>query len=159
MQHLMAMMVLVATAGLGSQTVWAAAKANGPPNLDVKPSCEAAADRTSMEQVPGGSNVRDVASCMRDENEARDQLAKEWAQFSPGDQQRCTSITKTGGIPSYVELIVCLEMIRDAKGYNARAPATATAPATAPTTAPATAPTPSSGQPARQTKKKVDSTP
>ena len=141
MQHLMAMMVLVATAGLGSQTVWAAAKANGPPNLDVKPSCEAAADRTSMEQVPGGSNVRDVASCMRDENEARDQLAKEWAQFSPGDQQRCTSITKTGGIPSYVELIVCLEMIRDAKSYNAAAPTT------------------SSGQPARQTKKKVDSPP
>jgi hypothetical protein len=60
-----------------------------------------------MEQTPG-ANVRDVASCLRDENEARDQLAKEWAQFSPGDQQHCASITKTGGIPSYV-------MIRDAK--------------------------------------------
>jgi hypothetical protein len=60
---------------------------------------------------------------MRDENEACDQLAKEWAQFSPGDQQRCTSITKTGGIPSYVELLVCLEMIRDARDYNGAAPA------------------------------------
>jgi hypothetical protein len=74
-----------------------------------------------MEQVPG-SNVRDVASCMRDENDARDQLAKEWAQFSPSDHQLCRSETKTGGVPSYVELLVCLEMIRDAKGYNQAAP-------------------------------------
>jgi hypothetical protein len=43
-----------------------------------------------MEQIQG-SHVRNVASCMRSENEARDQLAKEWAQFSRGDQQRCTS--------------------------------------------------------------------
>jgi hypothetical protein len=96
------------------------AAVDSPPSLNVKPSCEAAADRTAMEQVPG-ANVRDTASCMRDENEARDQLAKEWAQFSSGDQQKCTSITKTGGIPSYVELLVCLEMIRDAKDYNGAA--------------------------------------
>jgi hypothetical protein len=93
----------------------------GPPNLNVKPSCEAAADRTAMEQMPG-TNVRDVASCMRDENEARDQLAKEWAKFSRDDQQNCTSITTTGGIPSYVELLVCLEMNRDAKDYRETAP-------------------------------------
>jgi hypothetical protein len=130
----MAMMVLGATVELGSQTVWAAAKANGPPNLNVRPSCEAAADRTAMEQNVG-SNVRDVASCMRDEDEARDQLAKEWAQFSAGEHNLCTSVTKTGGIPSYVELLVCLEMNRDAKSYKE------------------TAPTPSRGQPARQTKK------
>ena len=156
----MAMVALAATVGLGSQALWAKAnaRANGPPTLNVKPSCDAAADRTSMEQT-AGSNVRDVASCMRDENEARDQLAKEWAQFPSGDQRSCTSITKTGGIPSYVELLVCLEMDRDAKGYNAPIPTTATAPATAPTTPSTTAPTPYSGQPARQTKKKVGSPP
>jgi len=129
---LVATVFLVATVGLGFQAVSAAVNGShltskkntlggrgggGPPSLNVKPSCEAAADRTAMEQTPG-TNVRDVASCMRDENEARDQLAKEWAQFSRGDQQNCTSITTTGGIPSYVELLVCLEMIRDAKGYN-----------------------------------------
>jgi hypothetical protein len=124
---LLAAVLLVATVRLGSQAASAAVKDNGPPTLNVKPSCEAAADRTAMEQVPG-SNVRDTASCMRDENEARDQLTKEWAQFSPADRERCTSITKTGGIPSYVELIVCLEMIRDAKGYNGTAPTTGTAP-------------------------------
>jgi hypothetical protein len=42
------------------------------------------------------------------------------AQFSPPDQQRSTSETKTGGIPRYVELLVYLEMIGDAKGYHLR---------------------------------------
>jgi len=108
--------LLVATVGLRSQATSAAAK--GPPTLNVKPSCEAAAARTAMEQIQG-SHVRDVAGCMRSENEARDKLAKEWAQFSRGDQQRCTSVTKTGGIPSYVELLGCLERHRDVKSYKA----------------------------------------
>ena len=106
MWRLMAMMVL------GSQVALAATE--GPPNLNAEPSCRAAADAAAMGSL-GGGNVRDLASCMRDENEARDQLGKEWTQFLPGEQQRCTSETKMGGSPSYVELLVCLEMIRDAK--------------------------------------------
>jgi hypothetical protein len=107
-----AAMLLVATVGLGFQATSAAAK--GPPTLNVKPSCEAAAGHAAMEQIYG-SNVRTVAGCMRSENEARDQLAKEWAQFSRDDQHRCTSVTKTGGDPSYVELLGCLERHRDVK--------------------------------------------
>ena len=61
-----------------------------------------------------GANTRDLASCMRDEDEARDTLAKEWTQFAAQDQRRCVGETQTGGSPSYVELLVCLEMIRDA---------------------------------------------
>jgi hypothetical protein len=103
---------LIATIVFASQ---AALAAEGPPNLNAEPSCRAAADAAAMGSIGGGGNVRDLASCMRDENEARDQLGKEWAQFSPSEQQRCTSETKMGGSPSYVELLVCLEMIRDAK--------------------------------------------
>jgi hypothetical protein len=114
------MRLLAAVLALFISATSVSAAVDGPPSLDVKPSCEAAADRTAIEKV-FGSNVRDTASCMRDENEARDQLDKEWAQFSPADQQNCTSITTTGGIPSYVELLVCLEMIRDAKDYNGTA--------------------------------------
>jgi hypothetical protein len=102
----------IATMVLGSQVTLAAAEA--VPNLNVEPSCRAAADSAAMGTI-AGANVRDLASCMRDENEARDQLAKEWSQFLPGERERCTSETKTGGSPSYVELLVCLEMIRDAK--------------------------------------------
>jgi hypothetical protein len=111
-----AVVLLVATVGLGFPATSAAAKRM--PTLNVRPSCEAVAARAAMEQIQG-SNVRDVASCMRSENDARDQLAKEWAQFPRGDQQRCTSVTKTGGIPSYVELLGCLERHRDVRSYRA----------------------------------------
>jgi len=108
-----AAMLLVATVGLGSQATSAAAK--GPPNLNVSPSCEAAADRTALARAPG-SNVRTLKSCMRDENKARHQLAKQWAQFSPAEHHLCTSVTRTGGAPSYVDLLVCLKMYQEAKG-------------------------------------------
>lgn len=109
----------IATMALGSLVTLAAAE--GVPNLNVEPSCRAAADSAAMGTIAGG-NVRDLASCMRDENEAREQLAKEWSQFLPGERERCTSETKTGGSPSYVELLVCLEMIRDAKNPSIAAP-------------------------------------
>jgi hypothetical protein len=105
----------IATVVLGSLVTVAAAE--GVPNLNVEPSCRAAADSAAMGTVAGG-NVRDLASCMRDETEARDQLAKEWSEFLPSERDRCTSETKTGGSPSYVELLVCLEMIRDVKNPN-----------------------------------------
>jgi hypothetical protein len=106
---------LVAATAVAAQADWAAAE--GVPTLDVEPSCRAAADAAAMGAL-AGANTRDLASCMRDETEARDSLSKEWAQFSGQDQQRCVSETKTGGTPSYVELLVCLEMMRDASGQD-----------------------------------------
>jgi hypothetical protein len=114
---------LIAAMVLGSQVTLVAAE--GPPNLNAEPSCRAAADSAAMGSL-GGGNVRDLASCMRDENEARDQLGKEWTQFLPSEQQRCTSETKMGGSPSYVELLVCLEMIRDAKNPSGQSEPSAT---------------------------------
>ena len=87
------------------------------PKLNVEPSCRAAADAAKMGAL-AGANTRDLNSCMRDENEAKDALAKEWHEFSASDQQRCVRETTTGGSPSYVELLVCLEMIRDASGQD-----------------------------------------
>jgi hypothetical protein len=122
MWRFIATMVLASV--LGSQVTLAAAE--GPPNLNAEPSCRAAADSAAMGSL-GGGNVRDLASCMRDENEARDQLGKEWTQFSPSEQQRCASETRMGGSPSYVELLVCLEMIRDAKGTQSESAPSPTA--------------------------------
>jgi hypothetical protein len=109
---------LLCVAALG---VWLhaplAAGADGVPKLNAEPSCRAAADAAAMGALPG-ANMRDLASCMRDEDEARDTLSNEWVQFSERDKQRCVSETQTGGSPSYVELLVCLEMIRDASGQD-----------------------------------------
>jgi hypothetical protein len=52
---------------------------------------------------------------MNDEKAAREDLVKNWSSFSADDKTHCLSMVSTGGGPSYVELLSCLEMSRDAK--------------------------------------------
>jgi hypothetical protein len=78
------------------------------PVLKVEPSCRAAGG-VSM------STGRTMESCMNDENAARDELGTAWAKFSAADKSHCLTMVTTGGGPSYVELLSCLEMSRDAK--------------------------------------------
>jgi hypothetical protein len=80
---------------------------NGPPELNVGPSCEAAA-RVAI--VAG----RDKEACLGDERAARDQLTKNWSQYATADKTLCVGMNRTGGSSSYVELVSCLEVMRDA---------------------------------------------
>jgi hypothetical protein len=52
--------------------------------------------------------------CLDDERAARDDLMKEWGQFPAQDKAMCTDQSKNYH-PSYVELLPCLEIARDAK--------------------------------------------
>jgi len=87
------------------------ALADEPPKLDVAPSCEAAA-RGAV--VIG----RDKAACMGDENAALDVLKQNWSKYSGDDKVQCVGNVKTGGPASYVELLSCLEIMRDAKSIR-----------------------------------------
>jgi hypothetical protein len=62
-----------------------------------------------------GSSVVAPGRCTQDEGKARDQVQDEWSQFAAADKATCTKTTSTDGTPSYVELLTCLEMARDAK--------------------------------------------
>ena len=42
-------------------------------------------------------------------------VAQEWPQFAMPDKTYCTRTTESGGSSSYVELLTCLELARDAK--------------------------------------------
>jgi hypothetical protein len=53
--------------------------------------------------------------CAADEAQARDQLPKEWAQFTPRARVQCDGEASSDGTASYVEFLTCLEMERDAK--------------------------------------------
>jgi len=79
------------------------------PKLNYEPSCKAAVATAAI-----GS--RDESACKRDEEAARAKLEQVWSQFKADDQQRCVRLTSLGGSPSYVELLTCLEMSRDASG-------------------------------------------
>ena len=80
----------------------------GVPTLNVQPSCRGAA-------IAGMNTGRTAETCMSDENTAHDTLGKQWSEFSAADKSHCLSMISTGGAPSYVELLSCLEMSRDAK--------------------------------------------
>jgi hypothetical protein len=94
---------------LGLQT--AAAPAEGPPNLNVAPSCNAAAR--------GAIAIgRDKEACMGDERTAQDTLKENWSKYNGADKTQCIGNVKTGGPASYVELLSCLEIMRDAKSIR-----------------------------------------
>jgi hypothetical protein len=91
--------IAIATSGM--------ACAGGPPELDVSTSCSAAV----RESVAVGANKQ---ACLDDERVAKDTLTKDWSTFSPDARTQCVGMNRTGGPPSYVELLVCLEIMRDA---------------------------------------------
>jgi hypothetical protein len=85
----------------------ARAFADGVPKLNVTPSCRAITESPGLDA--------DFNSCLQSENKARDQLEKEWNSFVASDRALCRRTATMGGVPSYTELLTCLEMARDAR--------------------------------------------
>jgi hypothetical protein len=81
--------------------------ADSVPKFDVERTCRGAA----VSGLPG----RDSASCQRDEQDARSKLEKDWSQYNATQRSECDGLVTTGGAPSYVELLTCLEMAKQAK--------------------------------------------
>jgi hypothetical protein len=90
-------------------------RGGGPPTLQVGPSCEAA----GRGAVVLGRNKE---ACLADETTAQDTLKQNWAKYPATDTTTCTGMTTTGGPASYVELLSCLEILRDAKSIEATDP-------------------------------------
>ena len=83
------------------------AGADDPPILNMSPSCDAAAS-TAI------SIGRNKQACMDEEGKAQDLLTKNWSQYRPADKTQCVGMVSKGGPPSYVELLSCIEIMRDA---------------------------------------------
>jgi hypothetical protein len=65
-------------------------------------------------RIEGGPSV-DQARCSRDEAAALRQLQEAWAQYAGADRKTCATEATIGDFASYVELLSCLEMTRDAR--------------------------------------------
>jgi hypothetical protein len=83
------------------------------PAIDPLPACRDAAERAKP--------VGDIDLCMRKEMAARDELVKHWAEFSGSDKAVCVPLHTRGGLPTYTELITCLEVVRDARKAREKA--------------------------------------
>jgi hypothetical protein len=79
-----------------------------PPVLKVGTSCEAAG---SGSVVAG----RNKDSCLADETTALNTLKQNWSKYQASDKTECVALENNGGPASYVELLSCLEVRRDAR--------------------------------------------
>jgi hypothetical protein len=57
---------------------------------------------------------QDKNTCRKDEEEARNQLNKQWTQFTKAGRSNCIQTTAIGGRPGYVELSACLRIMNNA---------------------------------------------
>jgi hypothetical protein len=85
-----------------------AANKGSPPKLDVKSTCQRAQPLSSGEKSA-------YQGCLDDEMQARHELEKSWPKFKASAQKDCVEVTKIGGAPSYVELLTCLELDKQAQ--------------------------------------------
>ena len=84
----------------------AATPADRIPDFNVEPHCREIAAKAAP--------VGDADACLADERAALNQLAGEWGQFTLSERSYCTRLSTLGSQPSYVDLLTCLEMARDA---------------------------------------------
>jgi hypothetical protein len=115
----------------------AGAAAGGVPKLNVEQSCREA-------QAFGGDDKNKLAfkGCMQDENDAFAQLQKNWSRYKAANRSNCLA-QGISPMPSYVEILTCIEMYDSAGMLNkagaSSAPSNAAAPA-APASPPSPAP-------------------
>jgi len=110
-------MILPKVLALGAQLLVPVAAGDGVPNLNVEQVCEGIAQQ-------GGVTFRDPAvaqekkNCLDSEQQIREELVKQWSNFSASDRTHCVNESVMGGDSSYTELITCLEMARDVRAMR-----------------------------------------
>jgi hypothetical protein len=84
------------------------AAAAGLPRFNIRATCRQA-------QPLLGSGDKDVyQGCVDSEIQARKRLAKSWLSFKNGSRTNCVGETQIGGVPSYVDLLSCLQLEKEA---------------------------------------------
>ncbi|HEY7301119.1 MAG TPA: hypothetical protein VH684_24795 [Xanthobacteraceae bacterium] len=91
-----------------------ATRAGNVPTVDIRKSCQMA--EKDVANILGPNNGITVGTCLKQEDDARQQMVNNWATYPQTDKQRC--INTTGYLPSYVEWLTCLEMYRDVKSID-----------------------------------------
>ena len=95
-----------AAIAFGSQPI--VALADDVPIYDVRTTC-----RAESQGDPGAGTA---GACLADEQKARETLVAQWAQFTPESKKSCEQLEGvTAGLRSYVELLTCLQIAKDAK--------------------------------------------
>ena len=85
-----------------------AAKDGGPPTIDIQKTCR---ENVNALRTVGGEVGPDMGVCLMDEQDARDQLVKNWATYPAIAKVRCAQSKEY--LPGYAEWQSCIEMTQD----------------------------------------------
>ena len=88
-----------------------AAVGGGVPKLNVEQSCREA------QTFSGTDNKLAFKGCMQDENDALKQLQQNWSRYKPENRSTCLA-QGLSPMPSYVEILTCIEMYDSAGTLN-----------------------------------------
>jgi trypsin len=91
------------------------------PAFDVKRSCQGTKAAALSLGWSGPSGPR-VESCINSEEAAREQLQNRWTGFSVAKRVECVGMTNIGGLPSYIEVLSCLELAQALEMIRATTP-------------------------------------
>ena len=85
------------------------------PTLNVEPSC-----RFQAAMQPPPDRQTGFQRCMEQEDSAKAELDKSWAKFDLEDRAQCLDMTKElgGKTESYVEVLECATLMRDARAMD-----------------------------------------
>ena len=91
--------------------------ADSVPTLNVDQVCQGIAQQGGV-SFHDNDVAEEKQNCLDSEHAIRDELAKEWSNFSSADKTACTNEARMGGDSSYTELLTCLEMARDVRALH-----------------------------------------
>jgi hypothetical protein len=104
------MLIPVSMIALSTQIVLTAADV--VPKYDIARGCRL--DSTQALDPNAGLNET-VKRCVADEQGAMAQLQTQWSQFRATDKTQCIGEAGIGDTPSYVDLLTCLQLAKDAR--------------------------------------------
>jgi len=96
------------------------AMADDVPELNIKPTCHGIAEQAAAPSEKGGPDLA-YSQCMQSEQAMKKRLVGEWPTFVANDKTNCVAEAKSTSLPSYTDLVTCLEMARDARTLSAPA--------------------------------------
>ncbi len=98
------------------------ARSDDVPALNVDPVCHGIAQQAASPGEKGGPDLA-FAQCVKNEQGMKQKLVGEWSTFVPGEKTNCVGEETSSSLPSYTDLVTCLEMARAARQLNAPAQA------------------------------------
>ena len=110
---------LLSLAILGAE--FTTAVADGVPKINIESLCRARSAEDRMMKLP---EAQSVADCIQEQKTSREKLGTLWPATAGSMRARCRADAVALGTLSFVDLLTCLQLAEDIKGFSPNAKAT-----------------------------------